>query len=477
MKEMGTKKLNDAFAMTVERREIREQNEEINEQERAEQYWRSRLEGETRIKKPMDPHCKFTVVVPVCRERPDRLLKQIDSFKSQEDIDPTQFEIIYIVNNDIDDGGDRFKETLASNQEIIELLRRDHGLNIHVIDKSSTGKEIHGCNVGRARNRGVAEASLRFHENDRNGILIQTDADTYFEDRYYFSRLMKMTDDDPDIIGIAGGLIFEWDPDTQNPEEQEMLQKKLEFMLLERLWSFMARFIRDPEDRLMYTEDSFSGANMISRSFETAVIGGLIDTNEGEDPQFGLDLKNYAVGRGQKVIGKKKELVVVTALRESDRTASSYKKTFDRIDPDRTPMVPDLLTMDISSFRDDFKKKFKLVFNNREGLRNLMTAPDGTMVMDEAAQAELLAYTSSKQELDFSDPFYQAFAEKHFKGENADPTRHLYDLTYPPVPLTKKEAKRIVDYVEKMEGGKKYIARFEKLFQTMRIAGNQKAPI
>jgi hypothetical protein len=79
---------------------------------------------------------------------------------------------------------------------------------------------------------------------------------------------------------------------------------------------------------------------MISKSFETAVIGGLHDIALGEDPQFGEDLTEYAKHNDGSVVGMKDELEVVTALRDSDRTGSSVKKILDSIDLSK-PLIVD----------------------------------------------------------------------------------------------------------------------------------------
>jgi glycosyltransferase involved in cell wall biosynthesis len=315
---------------TENRNEKRELNED-EKLERAIQYWESRLEGEERILVSQSPNCKFCIVVPVHGEQIVRVQKQLDSLQKQT-VDSSQFEVIYVVNNDVVSNNTEKEEVFRLNKKAIDFIRSVVNFPVFVMDKSSTGHEISGCNVGKARNRGVAEASKRFYENGKNGILIQTDADAYFEDPDYLKKVLAAFEEVPGTIGVAGGLVFELDPDTQDSEKRVELEEKMERFILIKKWDVLNRFLDKGERYSPFQNDTFSGANMISKSFETAVIGGLVDEASGEDPKFGRDLKDYAEQNQGKVIGMKEELKVVTALRDSDRTPSSFKKVFDQID-------------------------------------------------------------------------------------------------------------------------------------------------
>lgn len=333
------------------------------EQEDAEaalRFFEKRLSGEKLIETPQDKNCKLAVVVPVYNEQSRRILKQMESIISQTGINPDEFEALYVVNNSPDDGSEKSKQTIAANQEILNLpiwknretdtdlsqLPEDkrklykeirEKFNFFVIDKSSPGDTIEDCNVGKARNRALAEASQRFYKNEKDGILVQTDADSYFGDPEFFSKVLSEFTKDPDVIGIAGGIKVEFDPDTNDPREKEILLKKAQQLLLDKKCQRFEKYLKDPSNPL-WERDVFSGANMISKSFESATIGGFKDWNSGEDPQFGLDLKDYAQKRNKKVISKKlpvddpDALLVTTAARESDRTQASLKRFLDKID-------------------------------------------------------------------------------------------------------------------------------------------------
>ena len=315
--------------ITPEKKETAENKTEL---EQAKHFWEIQLNNETLIESPQNPKCEFAVVVPVYAENTARILKQITSLEGQQGVDQSQFEVIYVVNNDLPDSSSKSAAIQTANKSVIEAVRNLSAANIFAIDKSSAGHEITDCNVGKARNRGVAEAGLRFFDNNKNGTIIQTDADTYFEDQHYLLKLKQLIAENPKAIGIAGGLIFEFSPDTNDEKEVAEIKEKMKVLVLQKKCIKLQKFLKHPELPSPVGEKSFSGANMISKSLETAAIGGLMDTNVGEDPRFGLDLEAYGAKAGKQVIGAKKDLKVVVALRESDRTGSSYKQYLDKID-------------------------------------------------------------------------------------------------------------------------------------------------
>ena len=257
--ELGATDIDISKAIEIHRAKY----EGMTEEERAQHFWETWLHNEVRIQTPQNLDCEFAIVIPAMNEKPERILKQIESIKNQKDIDLSKIEVIYVIGNDLPTDDLKSKEIVATNQRVIETLRGISGLNVFVIDKSSPGHEIVNTNIGKARNRGVAEASLRFYENRKNGILIQTDSDSYFEDENYLSKLRAMTDEDPDIIGIAGGIVFEFSPDTTNEEEIAELRQKVEMFVLIQKWDLLVQFLRDPDYSYHIDTKAFSGANMI----------------------------------------------------------------------------------------------------------------------------------------------------------------------------------------------------------------------
>ncbi len=302
-------------------------------------YWKKRLSGEKLINTKQDNNCQFAIVVPVYNERVDRISKQIKSIKNQTRLSSDEFEIIYIVNNGIADNPKAIK-IQKNNISVINYIRSLKEKNIHVIDKSSCGNEIASCNVGRARNRGVAEASYRFWQRGVNGWIVQIDADSYIEDKNYFKKLKSIISRDRYIIGVACGCLFEFNPDTQDRRKRKTLRQKTKLLLLQKCWIRLIQFIQNPDNPLFKREKRFHGVNMISRSYESAAIGGLIDKNSREDAVFGLSLEEYACCHNRKVIGAKNKLIVTSSIRESDRTLVSYGYDYAKIDL-KKPLVVD----------------------------------------------------------------------------------------------------------------------------------------
>ncbi|MFA6135766.1 MAG: glycosyltransferase family A protein [Candidatus Paceibacterota bacterium] len=441
--------------------------EGLTEEERAKRYWEIRLGGEVRIETPQNPQCEFAFVVPVYNERPERILKQIQSLKNQKDIDPSLFEVIYVVNNDLSDGGARFQEVFKANQAVIEMLRNLENIPfpVYVIDKSSPGNEIENCNVGRARNRGVAEASVRFYENKNNGVLIQTDADTYFEDPEYLSKLRKIVKTEPDIIGIAGGFFFEFDPETTDEIELAELRKKVKYFILKKKWDRLVEFLKDTTE--IEPDNHFSGVNMISRSYESAAIGGLIDGASGEDPQFGEDLKRYGAGRGQRVIGMRNDLFVITALRNSDRTAASFRKDFDEIDLLKPFMVPNpLVNETLPDFRNKIRKNVEKAVSDETELRTLLTE-NGNLIVPRQSFDELIGHI---REIGYQedDPFYRKWIDENF-GKGFDLMRDLYNRKYPQIAITEENYQLIVEEVMKKPGGPELVRNLTQLVSRLKM--------
>ena len=444
--------------------------EGMSDLERAELFWNERLNGETRIEKPQDPACEYAIVVPVYNERPDRILAQIDSLRQQHAIDPSMFEVIYVVNNSPDDGSARSAEVIQANKEVIEALQGVTDLNVFVIDKSTPGNEIERCNVGKARNRGVAEASRRFYENSKDGILIQTDADTRFEDPEYFQKLKGIMRRNPDAIGVAGGLVFEFDPDTTDPEKMAELRAKLDRFILIQKWQKLMEFLSGSRRSSLHKDNQFSGANMISRSYESAIIGGLIDGNSGEDPQFGKDLEEYGSDKGKPVIGSRDELLVVTALRESDRTNSSFKKDFDAIDIRIPEMVPDPFVAEtLSAFSKILRAAARRTPLNHDEVRGFFEDSEGNLAVSEASFSELIEYAEANRYSE-EDPFYREWTKTNF-GPGVSLTKRLYELRHPQIPITPENYDRLVERVRAMPGGAAFVKKMHTFAENIRIAG------
>ncbi len=446
----------------VETHKKNEEKNKINEEERALNFWKTRLEGETRIKTPQNPQCAFAIVIPVYDEKPERLLRQIESLRNQQGIDSSAFEIIYIVNNDVPDGTEKSEKVIAANRAVLDVLNNVQGLSVFVIDKSSPGKEIKGCNTGKARNRGLAEASLRFHENKKDGILIQSDADSYFKDPDYLKKVKDILEQNSEVLGIAGGFTYEFDPDTSDSKEVELLKAKADRFILLKEWESMIEFLQDPASQAFFQDDSFFGANMISRSFETAVVGGWDDVNAGGNDNFATNLKTLLVNRGQGgkgVLEMKKELLVVTALRESDRTGNSLKKYLEQIDLEKPLEGSSPLVSEISEVKQKILEDMEINLHNPERLRKALSDSDGNLLCGEEGLQELIAYLSTRPKLDLTEPFFATWKQKYLNIIQA-----TYGRLYPKIPITDDAIRKLELQVLQHPNGKEFIDNMRTRF-------------
>jgi glycosyltransferase involved in cell wall biosynthesis len=448
---------------TVEAREVKDNEiiEKTPQLRKAERFWEEQLEGERRIEQPMDPECRLSIVVPVSNEDPERLLKQIDSLRNQQGVDRQLFELIYVINNGKDDGTPKFQERIMRNQQAMDALRGISDLNVFAIDKSTPGNEIENCNVGKARNRGVAEASLRFHEAKKNGILLQTDADTWFQNPEHIAELLRVMED-PQIIGAGGGIRWEWSPDTKDSAERADLERKLKIIVRRRIWTLLANFIRD-QDVGSERPFTFSGAHMISRSLETAEVGGLIDANIGEDPQFGFDLTTLANARGNRVENLSERLVVTTAYRESDRTDASFKKVFDKIRLDEPETVPDVLVKEsVRAFELRKNAELKAAFEagDKGAVEQVMMDPSGRSILPRGAMKKILDFMDTSGKYAEIGPVFRSIQEEY--GNEKSFVELLYERTYHEKALTAEYISELRRKVEVLPGGKDFLKRMDK---------------
>jgi glycosyltransferase involved in cell wall biosynthesis len=309
------------------------------DRQRAVAYFK-RLEGENLVGVSQSEQCEMAIVVPASDERPQNIIKLLESLLAQQEVSPEQFEVILVVNNATDDGTAAFKELFANNQAVLNLplwanrpevdlsgLPNDERAHIEhirncfrffIVDKSSPGSEMENANVGKARNRGVAEAGLRFFERGKNGILFQTDADTRLADTQFLSH-MKEVFRDPRTIGGSGGGYYEFDISTEDPAERRRLEKDRADLVMLKIVKRMYQY-----DLVREAGCGFPGFNMMSRSFETAVMGGLEDRASGEDTRFGKAMVEFSHQRGKRLFASL-DLRVATSLRESGRTHVLYK--------------------------------------------------------------------------------------------------------------------------------------------------------
>lgn len=303
--------------------------------------------GEPRISTPMDVECEVSVVIPAYAER-QMILRPLESLIRQTGIEKKQFEVIIVVNNPeevperlaVDSEADYqkkielYQRALQENQEVLRLVQliqgqqveldvsaveveaiqriRDSGLRVFAVDKASKGHTLpqEQATVGGARNRGVAEAIERFYSQaKKNGIIVQTDADVRL-DEAYLSGAITLFAERPKVVGVSGKSDFElpWgDPFYLKTTLYSDLLRKYELLL--------RATYEDPSGKKLQKSISFGGANMASRAYETALIGGVPKLYAGEDTAFGEKLKD----EGEVMLTP--ELVAHPADRYSMRTS------------------------------------------------------------------------------------------------------------------------------------------------------------
>jgi glycosyltransferase involved in cell wall biosynthesis len=318
-----------------------------------EEYLAESLTGEERLSTPINPNCKVIVVIPAYGER-EYLFKNLASLARQKHVDSSDFEVIVVVNNpptapqrasnESDDDYkrkiDHYLKSIQNNQDTLEIARaikdplipiklnaaergyvnkiRNAGLNFHFIDKASEGKTLPAqqANVGGARNRGVAEAVARFYEYGKDGIIAQTDADAAFYSNY-IDEIIKAYAQDQDLVGIAGKMKFDGDIASPQDVAYRVLTELVDSYdgLNYRYENLVKKLTKRVDGKLKTEQVSFSGANMSSRAFAAARVGGVPKIAGGEDPAFGEALAR--IGR----IGKNNRIITRPANRFSARTA------------------------------------------------------------------------------------------------------------------------------------------------------------
>ena len=188
------------------------------------------LEGEKNsvISSPINPQCRIVVLIPVYNEEIETLLRPLLSLAAQKDITPDLFEVMIVINNNLNDALTK-NEVFLSNQAALKFINlintpnkklelrfnkkyqaalkkiRQSKIIVHAVDKSSPqNAEPENC-VAHARNRGSLEASVRFLNTPigLKGVIAMTDADTKVSTNY-IRTLIEIYTQYPFLNGVAG---------------------------------------------------------------------------------------------------------------------------------------------------------------------------------------------------------------------------------------------------------------------------------
>jgi GT2 family glycosyltransferase len=460
-------------------------------------------DSEERIAQPMDGKCEVSVVIPAYAER-DYILRPLESLASQKGTTAEQFETIIVVNNpgseparapdetdaDYKRKVDLYHKAIGENQETLKLVRhlggggeavslsekerqvvdriKASGLRVFAVDKASPGKTLppEDANVGGARNRGVAEAVARFYEQaGRNGIIAQSDADTRF-DEHYIENLIRVFKERPDLIGLTGEMSFEEEGRKSELARTISMYEEAEYRYHRLLDRFLANREEQAKAPAFAKDVHFSGANMASRAFEAAAVGGVPKKAGGEDPEFGYRLS--ALGE----IDRVPEVRTRPADRFSARTAvwagHGQRKTkfFEAFEQRRTIDVENLEVTRIKKRVAEQLTGFTGGPDTAERLKAILSA-EGKPMLDED-DIKLL----EKKFSEYGD-FRKMSGDEEVKALGMKFSSRLVEA-YPDVPLEQAAPELLGELKKEKDLSGKQEAILEQVLATERAAiGNR----
>ncbi len=266
-----------------------------------------------KLLQPPHKELAVSIVVPVYNElKNGNIFEQISSFVQQE-ADPKTFELIFIVNNSLDDARNKtsefednqrllhlgaylnaplgtpqpafFDDFTAEQRAIIEEAKQK-GLAIHFIDRSTNGVpgivEQHGIRIGTLRNIGIYAAIDRFDSLSRNGFIANLDADTTVPVDYVTRLISYSAQDNVDVIytnlkyKFVGGNEFLF---------------KTHFVQIAQLTT--SRF---PEYVVARAQQDIALVCIVARSDVFKQKGGFADLTTGEDIVFTRQMQRSSYG-------------------------------------------------------------------------------------------------------------------------------------------------------------------------------------
>ncbi len=309
-------------------------------------YLQQALKGERLVAEPMRSECVCAVVVPVMAEPIKRVLSLLESLVHQQEVQQDAFEVIVLVNRPTDNGSNDSRRAEAMNalvlglpvwanrdsfdtvhrygSDVVDRCRaiRDH-VTAHVIDKSSPGEELADGNVGKARDRALAEGCLRFDRIGKDGLIIMTDADVRFTDAYHLAKALEVFRADPDMVAASGGVDFVLDPDEEEANVRAEIIRAFERILRFKRWSHMQDYLAGRKMRFV-PQGAFFGNHILVRSSIASEVCGVPHRLQHEDTVFGMRCREYAASHHKRVGDVSRALRVSSALRESNRTWQSF---------------------------------------------------------------------------------------------------------------------------------------------------------
>lgn len=455
--------------------------------EKINEFIDNKLKNEKLIAFPQKHDCEIVVAVPVYNEDTRRIFEQIKSLLTQT-YAPDKYEVIYVINNDNPEkeNGDEYKKIIANNKKILDmpiwknknndnlasfsleeqgLIKQAQKLNLFVIDKSTAGNEIKDCNVGKARNRVLAESAQRFLKNNKNGIIFHTDADSIFDNQKHLEIVAKTFEENRDTIAIAGGVKYKLNLDnTLNKKTVEIEKHLRKAEILKRI-KIITNYLNNSLEKFIDSKKRFSGPHMIARAYESALIGGFDDANRAEDVNFGNSLENYATKNGKRIIGMRESLVISTSLRESTRTESSFghflKEDFSYKETPVDYPFPHISKNEFEEKIISYVKNGEI--KNHEKLKDLFTDKDNKLLIKNSALVEIENILQNNDIKNARNPLIAKWLMDNI-GVIEDWISVLYKKKYPKIVANKDLYNKLAIEISKNPNGLELIKNLDASF-------------
>lgn len=346
-----------------------------------------------------------------------------------------------------------------------DIMKQAKKLNLFVIDKSTSGNEIKDCNVGKARNRVLAESVKRFLKNNKNGVVLHTDADSTFDDQKHLEIVAKTFEEKRDAIAIAGGVKYKLNLDNTLNKKTVEIEKHLRKVEILKRIKIITDYLNDSLEKFKDSKIRFSGPHMIARAYESAIIGGFDDANRAEDVNFGKSLENYATKNGKQILGMRESLVMSTSLRESTRTESSFGH-FLKDDFSYKETMIDYPFPHIS--KNEFEEKIISYVKSGEikkyeKLKDLFTDADNNLLIKNSALVEIENILQNNDIKNAHHPLVAKWLMDNI-GVVEDWVSVLYKKKYPKVIANKDLYNKLVIEISKNPGGLELIKNLNASF-------------
>lgn len=413
--------------------------------------------------------CQISILIPVCDESIKNLKRQILAFENQS-LDCKKFELIYVINNQ-PSSTVKLRKIQQNNQQAINWLKKTKSrVIIGILDRSSVGLEIKNDNVGKARNFGLHAVTKRYLSQNRDGLIIQTDADTYPIDREYLKKIIT-TFTNKKIFGASGGLKMILDPETGNLKKRLFYIKNLQIFKNYFEWINLVTALHRKDLNPIMTPTRFSGAHMISRAVAAICAGGVPEVNRAEDTMFGKKLEKFSKSRGTEIFSGREKWFLQTTIRESSRTESSFEHIFENIlKHNGRPLVKNPTGPIIHEFVKDmllYLQKTKINQGNFSPFPNPVSLPSKQEFFELQKLKKKLGNKKSR------DTLYKIYGDYRLsKKDSTLPNyfRKILQELYPPVPLTYTRLKKLKTLVYKDPKQKKYAKNAIKYFAQITLS-------